>query len=262
MSQVHLEMMQPEDWTRPSSFSGSAAPLFLIHDGGGTTFMYAFLSPLGRFIYGIRNPNFATGEIFSGGVSEMGRLYAGWIRETVARSDFPARRSDDGVVEIIVGGWSFGGLLGLEVAKVLEADSGIRVLGLLMIDTIFPSEKATAKPTPPPSSGQKSKNQVLSEQAMEEARGMVRRWTLPVWENNRRPRAVLLKAQGFIPWTASPLDLERGQPGSRLGWDQYDEDMFEEVIDLEGHHFELFTGEKIEGTADGMRRGLNRLEGK
>lgn len=265
MSETHLELLQPEDWTRPSSYSGSAKPLFLIHDGGGTIFTYAFLPPLHRFVYGIRNPHFASGETFAGGVPEMGRLYAGWIRETVARrrDGFPALRSSDGggIVDIILGGWSFGGLLSLEVAKVLEGDAGVRVTGLLLIDTVFPSAEATAKPTPPPGDGPRSKNQLLSERAMEDARGMVRKWTPPVWEPaSRRPRAVLLRAGELIPWTESGLDLERGRPGSRLGWDHYDGKMFEDVVALEGHHFELFTGERLEGTADGIRRALDILE--
>lgn len=271
MRESHLELIQPEDWTRPEAYSGNAAPLFLLHDGGGTTFMYSLLPPLGRFVYGIRNPHFVTGEIFAGGVSEMGQLYARWIRDTVARRDFPARRNsdEDDSVGIILGGWSFGGLLSLEVAKQLNDHPCVRVIGIVAVDSIFPSEAATAAPTPPPSttSGgkEKTRNQVLSERAMEEARGMVQSWSVPLWgPGSRRPRTVLLKAKGYIPSTppssgaVSPLDLDRG-PGGKLGWDQHDEAMFEEVVDLEGHHFELFSGDKLEGTAQAMRQALDRL---
>ncbi|KFH45731.1 hypothetical protein ACRE_034560 [Hapsidospora chrysogenum ATCC 11550] len=273
MGESHLELIQPEDWTRPNAPSRNRAPLFLMHDGGGTTFMYNFLPALGRFVYGIRNPHFSTGEIFSGGVSEMGRLYARWIHDTVARTSFPARRNpnEDKGVDIILGGWSFGGLLSLEVAKQLDNYTGVRVVGILAVDSIYPSEAATAAPTPPPpgsaSDGdgrEKTRNQVLSERAMEEARCMVRMWTVPVWEGpeSRRPRVVLLKAKGYIPSTSgsvSPLDLDRG-PGGRLGWDQHDEAMFEEVIEVEGHHFELFSGGRIEGTGRAMRQALDELD--
>lgn len=272
MPESHLELIQPEDWASPEVYSGSAAPLFLMHDGGGTTFMYTFLSPLQRFLYGIRNPHFTTGEVFTGGVAEMGRLYARWVREAVAQKDFPARRTLDsnGRVGVILGGWSFGGLLSLEVAKQLEGDRDVSVIGMMMVDSIFPSKEATAAPTPPPGSisnkKPKSKNQVLSESAMEEARHMVQKWTVPVWQpGSQRPPTVLLKAKEHLPSppgcpeAVSPLDLDRGSGGT-LGWDQYDDSMFEEIIDLEGHHFELFSGEKLEGTTEAMRRALDKLE--
>lgn len=35
-----------------------AIPVFLIHDGGGTTFAYHCLDPLDRSVYGIFNPIF------------------------------------------------------------------------------------------------------------------------------------------------------------------------------------------------------------
>lgn len=269
MRESHLELIQPEDWASPEAYSGSAAPLFLMHDGGGTTFMYTFLSPLNCFLYGIRNPHFTTGEIFAGGVPEMGRLYARWIREAVAQKGFPARKSlnSDGGVDVILGGWSFGGLLSLEVAKQLEGDPGVRVTGIMLIDSIFPSKAATAVPTPPPGSisNKKSKNQMLSESAMEEARRMVQKWTVPKWQpGSQRPLTVLLKAKEHLPSTPgdleamSTLDLDRGFDGT-LGWNQHDETMLEEVIALEGHHFNLFSGERLDGTTEAMRRALGKL---
>ena len=269
MRTAHLELLQPEDWTRPDTFSGSTAPLFLIHDGGGTTFMYAYLSPLHRFVYGISNPNFERGGAFVGGMQEIGLLYARWICETVAGRNFPARQDDDDdCVDIMLGGWSFGGLLALEVAKALADDPGVRVIGMVMVDSIYPSVKATAAPTPPPGSEKKEKtrNQVLTEQSMESARGMVKRWTMPVWgPKTQRPRAVLLRAKGFIPVASgtpdniSPLDYDR-RLGGKLGWDQYDVDMFETIIDLEGHHFELFSEEHFNGTTEALRQALNLLQ--
>lgn len=272
MRESHVELLQPEDWSSPDAYSGSAAPLFLMHDGGGTTFMYTFLSPLNRFLYGIRNPHFATGEVFTGGVPEMGRLYARWIRQTVAQKDFPARKSlnSAGGVDVILGGWSFGGLLSLEVAKQLEGNPDVRVLGIMMIDSIFPSKAATAVPTPPPGGTserkEKSKNQALSESAMEEARRMVQKWTVPVWQSgSQRPPIVLLKAKNYLPstpgglQTVSPLDLDRASGGT-LGWDEYDETMFEDVTTLDGHHFELFSGGRLDGTTEAMRQALDKLE--
>lgn len=64
------------------------APLFLIHDGGGTIFSYYFLGDLGRTVYGIPNPRFGSDEpIWENGIPEMARAYAQLIRSKVAAGD-------------------------------------------------------------------------------------------------------------------------------------------------------------------------------
>jgi hypothetical protein len=52
----------------------SAAPLVLIHDGGGTTVSYFYLELLDRAVYAIQNPRFYSGKPWEGGLPEMGRL--------------------------------------------------------------------------------------------------------------------------------------------------------------------------------------------
>ena len=59
-------------------------PLFLIHDGGGTTFAYSCLGPLNRTVYGIQNPRFYSGRAWSGGIAEMAKVYANLIRSVVS----------------------------------------------------------------------------------------------------------------------------------------------------------------------------------
>lgn len=56
-----------------------AAPLFLIHDGGGTVFQYCSLGDLGRPTYAITNPHFESGTSWGGGICEMAKVYAGVI---------------------------------------------------------------------------------------------------------------------------------------------------------------------------------------
>ncbi|KAM7189111.1 hypothetical protein V8F33_010232, partial [Rhypophila sp. PSN 637] len=57
----------------------SQAPLFLIHDGGGTIFNYFLLGPLGRAVWGIYNPRFESGGRWEGGVSQMASEYLALI---------------------------------------------------------------------------------------------------------------------------------------------------------------------------------------
>lgn len=63
----------------------SAAPLILIHDGGGTAVSYYYLDELDRAVYAIANPKFHSEERWEGGLVEMGRVYARWIVEEVGR---------------------------------------------------------------------------------------------------------------------------------------------------------------------------------
>lgn len=138
MRSPSLQLIQPENWTQPNMPSYNT-PIFLIHDGSGTTLAYQFLEILGRYTYGIRNPYYYSGQVFEGGITEMAFLYASWIRKTVQDKDFPAKkRNMDGSTSIFLGGWSLGGLLSMEIARQLAMDDVVRVSGILMIDSVFP----------------------------------------------------------------------------------------------------------------------------
>ena len=59
---------------------GTAAPLFLVHDGSGLAYCYGRLAPLGRAVWGVHNPKFGTGEGWGGGLLEMAVHYAGLVK--------------------------------------------------------------------------------------------------------------------------------------------------------------------------------------
>lgn len=63
----------------PSSSPPSPMPLFLTHDGGGTTFGYSCLDPLGRTTYGVHNAHWDEGGFWEGGIREMAAAYVGMI---------------------------------------------------------------------------------------------------------------------------------------------------------------------------------------
>ncbi|XP_044722199.1 insecticidal toxin complex protein [Hirsutella rhossiliensis] len=261
------ELVQAEDWSQPASFTGSTTPIFLIHDGGGTTFAYHCLNPLYRFVYGIPNPYFFCGSRFAGGLAEMGRLYAQRIHAAVSQPDFPAKRNADGSVDILLGGWSLGGLLSLEVAHLLAHDCAVRVVGILMVDSVCPGRPSNfhgAFVPPDISDEGKTKNQILSQRCMAEARRMVGEWDVPTWQGryaSKRPRMVLVRATDYIPTQDSSISsLDINRKDAILGWGRHDEAMFEHVVDVEGHHFDIFAMHRIESTTAAIRRGLDTLE--
>lgn len=260
------ELIQPEDWMRPTA-RGRAVPVFLIHDGGGTTFAYHCLDHLNRPVYGIHNPHFRTGDVFPGGIPEMGRLYAGMIKAAVAEPDFPSRRNPDGNVDILLGGWSLGGLLSLEVARQLADEcGGLRVLGILMMDSVCPVKKPDGPLAAPATISEegKTKNQILTIRAMAEARRMLATWDIPVWDGplaGRRPRVSMVRAKEPVPMEGTEVSAVDGhRVDKNLGWDQYAEDMFTEVVEVEGHHFDMFSFDHIQGVTKVIKNCLETLE--
>ncbi|KAK7426465.1 hypothetical protein QQZ08_007060 [Neonectria magnoliae] len=263
--EANPELIQPEDWLRPNA-KGRAVPVFLIHDGGGTTFSYHCLDPLSRPVYGIHNPHFRNGGVFEGGIPQMGSLYAGFIKTAIADPDFPSKRNPDGSVDILLGGWSMGGLLSLEVARQLAEDCSVRIIGILMIDSVYPIRSPSGPNVAPVNTSEegKSKNQILSQRAMTEARRMIKTWDLPVWEGSlagRRPPTAMLRAKAYVPTEGEGVSLvDTYRLDRNLGWDRYEEGMLTEVLDIEGHHFDIFAFHRIPGITKTIKESLDTLE--
>ena len=98
-----------------------AAPLFLAHPAGGSTFVYRQLVER----LGPDQPVYGLERLDRGSVAERAARYAHLIRQ--ARPSGPYR----------LGGWSFGGALAYETARLLVAD-GERVDALVLIDAGLP----------------------------------------------------------------------------------------------------------------------------
>ncbi|EFQ26009.1 thioesterase domain-containing protein [Colletotrichum graminicola] len=183
---------------QPASPRGETQmPLILVHDGGGTTFAYHCLGPLDRAVFGIANPRFHSGVPWDGGLPEMAATYLRMIRATVTKGrDYPAQaprsppppRSSRGGGgkprrRILLGGWSLGGMLSLEIARQLgDEDEDIEIAGLVIVDSVYPvwPEGLRVKigrlvdgPEP------ETKNLRLARRAMGMAGGMVRAWKIP-----------------------------------------------------------------------------------
>ncbi|KAK4181497.1 Alpha/Beta hydrolase protein [Triangularia setosa] len=254
-------------WSKPPT------PLVLIHDGGGTVFSYYCLGELDRPVHGISNPNYDSGEPFPGGIQEMAKLYIKYIKNVVPRGN------------LMIGGWSLGGLLSLEVAWQLaqeeENNTGINLLGIVMVDSVCPlswkngdAQRGILSVVRTgaawgPNTKEETKRKVTK--CFSESGRMVGEWEMPKWEteNGREikpPPVILLRAKDMVPvpggeeGVVSRVDVCRGD--RHLGWDAYRKGLITKVVDIPGHHFNIFSDmDNLDVATEEIRRACKELEG-
>ena len=219
-------------------------PLVLIHDGSGLIFSYFLLGPLGRPVYGIYNPNFESGGNWEGGLHEMAKAYVPLVKSVVPSG------------KVLLGGWSLGGLLSLEIARLLDKDDDVQVSGLLLLDAGYP------KATPAdgngtvkirdhfelPPSGLSSSLGAQVQEVFDNARRMVHEWQPPTWTDNDTlpPPAILLKATDHVLDQGNEVALvDKARQAQRLGWDEYEHKFIRMVLSIPGHHFNIFADDKV-----------------
>lgn len=115
-----LKLQNPLETIYVADKSVKLAPLFLIHDGSGICFSYHRIQPFGQTIYAIHDPKFLEPDSWSG-IPAMAQAYAKIIKATHSGP-------------IILGGWSFGGVVAFEAARVLQAQ-GHAIAGVVLIDS-------------------------------------------------------------------------------------------------------------------------------
>lgn len=250
------------------------APLVLLHDGGGTIYSYHALGPLHRNVYGISNPKFDSEDrAWEGGIPEMAQTYADMIRENVPHG------------KILLGGWSFGGLLAMELAKLLEFDIDFEVVGLILIDTPYPKSRDGAAlkgmNVLPDMPGIRPRVRTKIHKSLQRARSMVAGWELPDFSDDsmtsdgttsdtsmsssedllgafegKPPPAVLLRAANEVDG-APPVRPDQQRRPSKiplvdvfrqdpaLGWNEYDDSFIQVVWDIPGDHFSIFNEEYV-----------------
>ncbi|SMQ49386.1 unnamed protein product [Zymoseptoria tritici ST99CH_3D7] len=100
-------------------------PLLLFHDGSGTVEAYRRLRSIGCTLLGVSSPSCLEND--HNVASSLAQL-AQWYAASIAA--FPARK-------IVLGGWSFGGVVAYEVAQRLSG-TDTTVLGVIFIDSPCP----------------------------------------------------------------------------------------------------------------------------
>lgn len=208
----------------------------------------------------------------------MARHYVGLIRNTVPRG------------QILLGGWSLGGLLSLEMARVLAGDPDYTVIGIAMMDSICPAASASktgaAKAAVVPYKqqfGPNTKQETIEgvERCFVEARQSIAAWTMPRWDGSdvegdegsrgaadsaaptsiKCPPTILLRAREAVPTGPGEVSFVDTTRQSRtLGWEEYQKDFLEEIVDVPGHHFSIFAWEYIDEVSQKLMDACNTLE--
>lgn len=112
----------------PLAPGGAATPLFCVHAGSGSAYVYLALARLlggERPVYGIEAPGFDGVRDPVGSVAALGAEYAETLLEFHDGGDF------------LLLGWSFGGMIALDLAARLTA-AGARVPRVVLVDVGLP----------------------------------------------------------------------------------------------------------------------------
>jgi amino acid adenylation domain-containing protein len=122
----------------PIQPQGSAPPLFLVHPAGGNVLCYlALAQQLGQDqpVYAFQAEGLEGGQVPGGSVTDMARTYLAAMKAVQPHGPYQ------------LAGWSFGGLVAVEMAAQLQAQhEAVRFVGLL--DAIAPPLIRELTPTP------------------------------------------------------------------------------------------------------------------
>ncbi|POS78110.1 thioesterase [Diaporthe helianthi] len=229
-------------------------PLFLIHDASGLISNYLKLGQLGTRVYGIYDPKFDSNGL--GGwqnVRDMALHYITLIK----------RRQPRG--QILIGGWSFGGIIAVEIARILAVQGrGLTVSRVIMLDTVYPRcqrPEATKEGTVQHVPGVEGLNAQTAERlmtAVARATCLADRWIVPQWTLPRPlqesrstslpgqlpipPPVILIRAGEMVvmPEENAMCVLDRTRFLPQLGWEDFHPEFISEVIQVKGNHYTLF----------------------
>lgn len=153
-------------------------------------------------------------------------------------------------------GWSFGGIIAVEIARLLdEAPADIKIAGILMVDSFCPWAKGpwTSQPAQPrfrSTTTEKMKELTLT--AFKHAREMITSWEKPA--EFQAPPVVMIQAE-----EVRQLDTEDG----KLGWSELPSLRFLSIEVVPGDHFSMFNDERVclEGGSDAFKLTALQVEG-
>ncbi|KAK6081150.1 polyketide synthase [Seiridium cupressi] len=231
-------------------------PLCLFHDGSGQVGMYARLHGHDRTTYAFFDPYFGNSRdkrVFHGSVNHMAEHYVSTLLSN------PKLRSSP----LILGGWSFGGVVAFEAAQQLMA-RGFEVKGLVLIDSPSPVDheplpaaviSSLTKP------GAQSRNLASSSSVALEEEFISNASLLGSYEPEPFPKAasrsmktVMLRSQDVMDTEAlwavryDWLSRQDTRTASVVAWEGLIGGRIE-VLPIPGNHFEPFLEENVGVTA-------------
>ena len=274
---------QPTTIQAPPSTGSHKSPMFLIHPGAGFIYEYQHLTSLDRGVYAIHDPKLLRPSTDTWpSIEAMASQYADLVLDTV-RETHPD-------VPILLGGYSFGGVVALEIARLLLNSNSPGVAGLILIDA------------PPPLS-----HRPLSRKIIDAAMTRKHRHSSSSAEDVRKPSAFEeaiaqlairnnLRAAGLLAsYQPDPLMkgvetvLLRSKEGfsfevgegeaqdketernewlcdreylSNAGIEEWEELVGRrvEIADIPGTHFEPFERENVEAVSEAMRQACGKMD--
>ncbi|KAK1570023.1 uncharacterized protein LY79DRAFT_653648 [Colletotrichum navitas] len=161
---------------------------------------------------------------------------------------------------VLLGGWSFGGIVAIQMAHLLAKEGrGLVCTGLLLVDTVYlsptrssgsggNSNLRTIAPAMPADMALGTRDEILA--SLVRANVLCSSWRPPSWDLRVMPRTVLVKAMDCIPLSAPHgasdgglcrLDALRDQ--GDLGWGELQPGLVCAVVHTPGHHYALFADE-------------------
>ncbi|KAL3419937.1 thioesterase domain-containing protein [Phlyctema vagabunda] len=284
-----LDANPNEIQTQPSHLP-PVTPLVLIHDGGGTTFGYFSLGSLERTVWAIHNPNFMTGKPWAGGIDAMAAAYVQLLREAGVRGEVILGGWS-------LGGWLALAMAKLLAKKeeISKADA-IFVKSLLIIDSPYhtPGRKQDFDNLGLPPLPE------LVRKSFDQSGNMMKIWELPSWDGVQAQSGrellvdglvvkpgevlnvdVLGKAKvesvpkyeedgGFPPWavlvkatqTLKNTDavIDRWRNEKVLGWEGRYPEFVKAVVEVDSHHFAMFSLSTIDYITEKINRALEILD--
>ncbi|KAI9884338.1 MAG: Type I Iterative PKS [Watsoniomyces obsoletus] len=239
-----------------NSSEGSALHLF--HDGSGLCNMYARLGDMGRDVHGFFNPAFFDEEKRPKCLVEMASYYASLIKTP---ADSP----------VILGGWSFGGVVAFEVACQLRA-AGREVSGVILIDSPYP---VNHKPLPEEIIAHVAGG--LSKSAGADA---IRQQVLSQFRQNAsmlgkyRPQPAGLENVKFCYLRSRNTFDSEGLCGVRYPWLSDQQERTDainswktlvgqdtHVLEIPGNHFEVLAAENVGEMSKQLRKACELVDG-
>jgi thioesterase domain-containing protein len=116
--------------------TATGRPLFLVHGGGGSVLGYTELVRLlgnDRPLYGLSASGIDGGELPAASIEVLARDYLTQLRAVQPQGPY------------LLGGWSFGGLVAYEMARLLQA-AGEQVELLALLDSLAPDVQPRPEP--------------------------------------------------------------------------------------------------------------------
>ena len=257
---------------RNGSESPESAPIYLVHPGAGMCFEYYRIGPLDRAVHAIQDPRmFSDAKDDWSCIEDMAEHYA-----TIVLTSLPSPPSSG----IILGGYSFGGVVAFEMARRLSERGDCAVRGVVLVDSPpplnhIPLARDTIQVAMATKHAHAAKKRPSEAARFHEAigalavRNNLRRAALLGQYRPRRegamPRVVLLRSsEGFMAvghalpenkWLHDRRDVKT----SSDAWEQLVGAKIK-VIDIPGDHFTPFEPGHIAETSQAIRQACDMLD--